>query len=101
MGDYRYVWQKFFQAVGILVGKGPIKERLISALQSINVLRDSDLPDEMKSDFRKLMAEVKLVEDVHLGSIHATIMKLSEIEAHEKAQQILSLYDQITRHLKP
>lgn len=88
---YSYTRQKFWEAVGSLVGDGAMPARLGYAYMSLLILRpDEDLPESMRDKFRTLMAELgKHV--VHPSNAPPRI-NLQHPDSDRAADMILSMY---------
>ena len=90
-------WDVLDDAVRILVGCGPVKQRLIEAWRDhLSPLHDKDLPDTLRPRLQNLRAA--------MHSAHATggmtapevsVRKMSETEAADHAVRILEMYAQV------
>ena len=88
-----YVRENFTRAVrSLAVGSGPIHERLVHACVDISVVWSSEaIPEGLRADVDEIKAKTSTVQDGELGSIRASIEKLSVDEAVELAELILAL----------
>lgn len=85
-----YTWERLFKAVFNLVSSGTIQCRLYYAYDSLNTLRVEDFPEKLQEDFQKIKINNR-------GIIKEDIENMSEEEANEIAEKILSLYDKVSR----
>lgn len=98
-----YTWEKFHVAVSSLAsGTGSIQERLFNAytgsLMLLEVHEPNDLPADMRDDFEEITRKLTAVEPVgDEGSVWASTNAMTDMEASEIADRIVSLYDRITR----
>jgi hypothetical protein len=78
----------------VLVGPGPVKQRLCDAY--VRHLKDIDrgqLPPEMAEILLKLGDALSTASAVGgLGAVEATIRKMSDLEASQQAVRILELF---------
>lgn len=91
------IWDVFDGATKVLVGSGPVKQRLIEAWRDhLSPLHDKDLPDTLRPRLQSLRAA--------MHSAHATggmtapevsVRKMSEAEAAAHAVCILEMYAQV------
>jgi len=95
-----YVWEKFHLAVLTLAGgHGTVQERLADAfagqLMRLNV---NDLPEELRGDFEEVERLLTSGEPVgDEGSVDASARSLIDNEATRLAEQIVGLYDAVTK----
>jgi hypothetical protein len=85
---------RFRNAALILVGAAPMKQRLAIAWRScLDGVDESDLPREIRSDFRLVSASLTQSGPVGgLGVVEASVRKMSDSYAAEQAARILSMY---------
>lgn len=87
-------WERFRDAVVVLAGGGPVKQRLTDAFQC--QLRDIDpesLPRELRGPFCTLLAALQSGQRVGtLDAISASVRKMSEAEAARHAQSIVHMF---------
>ncbi|MGH9321461.1 MAG: hypothetical protein ACRD3V_16445, partial [Vicinamibacteria bacterium] len=98
MGSIGYAWQKTYEAIRMLVGEGSIKKRLEYAASGLLWVDPEDLPNE-ESRRRFVGIKRSLTKDKpdpDEGSIHATISGMSEQQAEELAQEILTLFMEVS-----
>lgn len=92
-----YTWEKLFTTILILAtGDGSAKERLIDAYSSsLMRLEPDDLPEGLQKEFAELQDNLTATEATYEGEgrIHASVMKMSTIEANRIIEQIISIYD--------
>jgi hypothetical protein len=86
--------QRFADAVEILVGDGPIKQRLASAYsEHLADLADSELPGPLRPDFEALQAAMTHVAPAGSETrVRASVQKMSPPEAAGHAGTIVRLY---------
>jgi hypothetical protein len=87
-------WEDFHAAMRVLVGTGPVKQRLVDAYRHhLALLRENDLPDAVRDGFGKLRAAMH--EAPATGGMtapEASVRKMSEKDAAEHAAAILELF---------
>ena len=102
MNSYRYVWEKFHLAVNMLVGCLDMKKRLILATNELLKLENHPLPEGIKEEYNQLLEDLScVVPKLNEGSIAATINSMTDEKAGDYAKVILSLYDTVTRQMRP
>lgn len=95
---YNYAWQKFFEATNSLVGSLSLRERLVFAAQHLVFLQKTEIPKELSAEFEDLMNNLtKTSAKGDEGSIKATVMMYSDIEAEIIAKKILSMYNEVCK----
>jgi len=86
-------WEHFRQAVAILVGPGPVKQRLADAYRSH--LREVDaraLPAEVVPRFEKFSAAMHGARATGgLSAVEVAVRKMSELEAGRHAVEVLEM----------
>jgi hypothetical protein len=95
-----YVWEKFYAAVLILAGsQGTVQERLADAFTGQLIrLETNDLPEELRGDFEQLERRLTSAEPTGgEGSVDASVQSLSDEEAAHLAEQIVEMYDAVTK----
>ena len=90
---------RFHAALGVLVGHGHIKQRLIKAFEeNLAHIHEDELPIALKQPFVDLRHEMVRVSPLNgEGAICASVRKMSLEQASECANRILSLYGEIAR----
>lgn len=85
--------QHLDDAVRLLVGAGPVKQRLSEAsVRHLAELDDGDLPRDLAVRYRALMGRLTAAAAVGgLGAIEASVRKMSEQDAAGCALQALDL----------
>ncbi len=85
---------RFYTAVSVLAGHGPIKQRLIQAFEdNLAHIDDDAIPIAVRESFAELNDLMKQVEPLNgEGPICASVRKMSIKEADECARRILDLY---------
>jgi len=87
-------WDRFREAVLVLAGSGPVKQRLGDAFQAhLATLRPEDLPREARERFTALQASLRSCRRTgSLDSISASVLKLSEHEAASLARSVVDIF---------
>ena len=90
-------WDCFRDAVVVLAGGGPVKQRLTEAYQTH--LRDFDpeeLPRELRGPYSALVTALQSGQRVgSLDAVSASVRKMSEAEAARHAQDIVHMFAQL------
>lgn len=94
--------QRFAAAVHVLVGDGPVKQRLASAYSlHLAELPEAELPQPLERDFAELKAALNRVAPAGRESrVQASVQKMSPKEAAGHAATILNLYVAIAAELE-
>ena len=81
-------------AVLLLVGPGPLKQRLSeAALRHLRELDASELPKDAAATWRDLMGVLQTAQPVGgLSALEATVRKMSDLDASACATRVLDLY---------
>jgi hypothetical protein len=89
--------ERFSAAVQLLVGDGPVKNRLMAAYsEHLEDLQQVDLPISGKRDFAELHVTLHRVSAVGtIDCVRASVQKMSPQEAWQHAQTIVRLYTQL------
>src|SRR5215203_6095597 len=84
----------FHGATRMLVGAGPIKQRLIDAYRDhLAALRDTDLPEDLRPGFAALNASLHSAQAAGgLSGPEVAVRKMSEKDAAEHAAGILEMF---------
>jgi len=90
---------KFFSAVRILAGDGPIKTRLFLAYSDhLDMLPETDLPDSIRPRFEILKHTMHTVKPISEESpILASVRKMSSAQAGHCATQIVAMFSELVR----
>jgi hypothetical protein len=90
---------KFFSAVRILAGDGPIKTRLYVAYSDhLDMLPEADMPDSIRQRFEILKHAMHTVKPASDESpILASVRKMSSAEAGRCATQIVAMFSELVR----
>jgi hypothetical protein len=86
--------ERFRDAALVLVGGGPIKQRLALAFHGhlSNLVLD-DLPRELRSPYLALAAAFHSAQRTgSLDAVSASVLKMSEAEASQHAQAIVRMF---------
>jgi hypothetical protein len=94
--------QCFSAAVDVLIGDGPVKQRLASAYTlHLAALTDLELPAAVRRDFAELQAALTRVAPVGNESrVRASVQKMSPQEAAGHAATIVKLYVELMNGLE-
>ena len=86
--------QRFAEAVQLLIGDGPIKQRLANAYSAhLADLTESDLPAGLRRDFNELQAALNRVAPAGSETrVRASVQKMSPEEAAAQAATVVKLY---------
>lgn len=89
--------ERFEAAIHALIGEGPVKQRLTRAYSEyLEDLQDVELPVVAKGALNDLHAALHRVTPVgKLGSVNASIQKMSACEAGWHAETIFKLYAEL------
>jgi hypothetical protein len=89
--------ERFASAVRVLVGDGPVKQRLCRAYSDfLDGLDDAELPPTTRAAFADLAAALNRVAPAGKETrVHATVQKMSGAEAAEHASTIAKLYAEL------
>ena len=81
-------------AAELLVGAGPVKQRLCAAyLQHLRDMEVDALPDEFAATYRALTEALSTAQPTGgLSAVEVTIRKMSEAQASQHAAAMLDLY---------
>jgi hypothetical protein len=97
---YGYAWEKLYNAVrALLLGEGPIKERLGKAfLLHLSGLRLDQLPETKREEFQEICREITSAETVgDVGKIAASVAAMSEERASAIAEKVFEIFVDISR----
>lgn len=94
--------QRFAAAVDVLIGDGPVKQRLAAAYSlHLAELVENDLPPALQRDFGALQGAVSRVAPAGSESrVRASVRKMSPAEAAGHAATILKLYVALATELE-
>ena len=87
-------WDCFRDAVLVLAGGGPVKQRLSEAYQAhLREVVPEDLPRELRGAFTELTTALQNGQRIGtLDAISASVRKMSEAEAARHAQSIVRMF---------
>lgn len=90
---------KFFSAVRILAGDGPIKKRLFLAYSDhLDMLPEASMPESIRPRFEILKHAMHSVKPISEESpILASVRKMSSAEASRCATQIVAMFSELVR----
>jgi hypothetical protein len=87
-------WERLRDAVIVLAGAGPVKQRLLDACQ--RHLRDLDpggLPRELRGTYASLLEALQSAQRAgSLDTVAASVRKMSDMEAARHAQAVVQLF---------
>lgn len=91
------VWNMFDGAVRVLVGVGPIKQRLIDAWREhLATLQEKDVPDALRPRLATLRHAMNVAHPAGgLSAAEVSVRKMSDKEAADHAVRILEIYGQL------
>jgi hypothetical protein len=86
--------ERFRDAALVLVGGGPIKQRLALAFHGhLGNLALDDLPRELRNPYLTLTAALHSTQRTgSLDAVSASVLKMSEAEACQHAQEIVRMF---------
>lgn len=89
--------ERFEAAVQVLVGDGPVKNRLLAAYTDyLEDLQQVDLPIDSKLDFGDLHTALHRASPIgKIDRVRASVQKMSPTEAWWHAQTIVRLYTEV------
>jgi hypothetical protein len=87
-------WERFRDAVVVLAGGGPVKQRLTDAYQGqLSGLDPEDLPRDLRGPYAALVTALQSGQRVgSLDAISAAVRKMSEADAAGYAQSIVQMF---------
>jgi hypothetical protein len=87
-------WVHFRRAAQVLVGPGPVKQRLCQAfLTHLQQVDPRALPRELQADYAVLAGAMHCAQAAGgLGEVEASVRKMSDLDAGRLAEQVLGLY---------
>jgi hypothetical protein len=88
------LWEEFQAAVHVLVGSGPVKQRLLDAYRNhLAALRDQDLPVSLHDRFTTLKAAMHEARPTGgLTAPETSVRKMSERDAADHAAAIFEMF---------
>ncbi|PZN32671.1 MAG: hypothetical protein DIU71_07015 [Proteobacteria bacterium] len=92
-------WEHFFAATLVLASAGPIKYRLVEAYRKhLEEVDQEQLPKEIREEFSSLRDRMHCVPPMRgETAVHATVRKMSEMEAGRMAHRIVNMLGVIAR----
>jgi hypothetical protein len=93
-------WDHFRRAALVLVGPGPVKQRLCDAyLKHLREVAADELPVEVQPDYAELAEALSRGQAAGgLGAVEATVRKMSEQEAGRHAGCVLDMFIALSRN---
>jgi hypothetical protein len=90
------LWNALDGAMRILVGAGPVKQRLIEAWrQHLATLQEKDMPDAMRSRLATLRTAMNAARATGgMSAPEASVRKMSDVDAAGHAERVLEMYAQ-------
>ena len=87
-------WESFRDAVVVLTGPGPVKQRLAEAyLRHLSEIEPEALPRDARAEFVALCALLRSMPRTGgLNPVAASVLKMSETDAARHAQSIVSIF---------
>jgi len=93
------VRERVFLAVqDLCIGRGDVRNRLISAINTLLPLSSSEFPESLQSDFEWVMSEsTKYKSDIpmHRSDLEATMKRVQNSTGEKIAQRIFDIYKTI------
>lgn len=99
---YGYAWEKLYIATKTLAASEErIQERLAAAWMHsgarLSYAVTPYLPDDLQAEYEAIHAALTKVSDPDRGAINATCAAMSDDEASDLAEKIVTLYDSVCR----
>lgn len=87
-------WERLRDAVVVLAGGGPVKQRLTEAYQGhLRELDPDDLPRELRPPFEALLAALQNAPRTgSLDAVSVSVRKMSEAEAAAHSQAVVRMF---------
>jgi hypothetical protein len=87
-------WERLRDAVVVLAGGGPVKQRLTEAYQGhLRELDPEDLPRELRPSFEALLAALQNAPRTgSLDAVSVSVRKMSEAEAAAHSQCVVRMF---------
>jgi hypothetical protein len=91
-------WERFRDAVFVLAGSGPVKQRLTDAYQAhLRGVASDDLPRELRAPYSAVVTAMQSVPRTgSLDEVSASVRKMSEADAARHAQAIVRVFAGLT-----
>jgi hypothetical protein len=88
------LWDVLHQAVRVLVGTGPVKQRLIEAWRDhLATVREQDAPEPLRASLLALRAAMHAAPATGgMTAPEASVRKMSELDAAAHATSILEMF---------
>jgi len=92
-----YAWEKFNNTIyDLATGEKPLRQRLVDAYsQHIEVLREENIPEEIKAEFTQLSNDISRAENQGEGTIDATVKQLKDSEILQIVERIMTIYQKL------
>ena len=87
-------WERFRDAIMVLAGSGPLKQRLADACQKhLDEIDIEALPRDVRGEFAELNAALQSGSKMGgLNKVAASVLKMSESDAARHAQRIVTIF---------
>ena len=97
------LWDHFHGATRVLVGAGPVKQRLIDAWRThLASLLEQEVPDGLQARFAALRTAMHGAHSAGgLTVAEASVRKMSDMDAAEHAKAILGMFATLSAHADP
>jgi hypothetical protein len=91
------LWNALDGAMRILVGAGPVKQRLIESWrQHLAALQEKDVPEALRSKLGALRAAMNAARATGgMSGPEASVRKMSDADAAGHAERVLEMYAQL------
>jgi hypothetical protein len=92
-------WDQFRRAALVLVGPGPVKQRLCDAyLKHLRAVDVDELPTGVRTDYATLEQALTTAQATGgLGAVEVTVRKMSEQDAGRHASCVLDMFIALSR----
>lgn len=93
------VSDRFFSAVRVLTGDGPVKQRLLSAYKEhLDNLREDEVPESIRQKFESLRQALHAVQGIRgENPVDASVRKMSPADAQRYVTSILLMLSELVR----
>jgi len=87
-------WERFRDAIVVLAGSGPLKQRLVDAcLKHLGEIDIEALPRDVRGEFAELNAALQGGPRTGgLNPVAASVLKMSEADAARHAQRVVAIF---------
>lgn len=98
---YAYPLEKFYSAVHALATmESDVRDRIYSAYTAFSPLRESDIPEDIRDDYRFIMSKLTThkAEEPGEGSVKASLRHMDDDTAGKVAGRIVEVLVELQRY---